>query len=407
MVTINIMSRQRIVNALRAPVIALLAVFVLGLSVTLSTPSGFWCCSAFVVPVEPQHPLRRIHTTANTTPLQSKTTFTMDVQPFRTTMSTMSGGARVVATAAASSRGTSTTTARQMSSLDDWIYQTQTAASSLATLSLTNDPSNLWTSLPLLYAAGLLTSFSPCVWGLLPLTLSYISQAAGERQDHQTAIPTLAFAAGLATVFCSLGVAAVELGGVFGVATAGSAASFLPILSNGICLTMGFKLLDLIDIPLPSYGFLSPNTQKRREGPILIDGTGQILSSSTSSTSTSERGSLFRTFLLGGSSALVASPCATPVLTSILAFVANASNPSLGAFLLLGYTLGYATPLLLVAASGGQALQNLRQGEAGAWYAQLAPWVTPITGGVLLWSGTSGMLTALLGDPSLAGLAIL
>ena len=111
---------------------------------------------------------------------------------------------------------------------------------------------------------------------------------------------------------------------------------------------------------------------------------------------------------MGGSSALVASPCATPVLTSILAFVANASNPALGALLLLGYTLGYATPLLIVASTGGQFLLDLRKGDKGSsWYADLAPWVTPLTGGVLLWSGTNGMMTTILGDPSIAGLTIL
>jgi len=57
-----------------------------------------------------------------------------------------------------------TTERRMTAGLDDLIYQTQNAASSLANLSLGDDPSNLLTSLPLLYAAGLLTSVSPCVW---------------------------------------------------------------------------------------------------------------------------------------------------------------------------------------------------------------------------------------------------
>ena len=300
--------------------------------------------------------------------------------------------------------------------MEDFLYQAQNAASNLASLSLnSNDPGNLLASLPLLYAAGLLTSVSPCVWGLLPLTLSYISQAAGERDDGKTGWPTLAFAAGLATVFCSLGVAAVELGGVFGAAGGGASGTLLPLLSNGICLAMGFKLLDLVDLPLPSFEFLksvsgsgtmlSGRTKVSNE-PILIDGTGQILT--TPESKSKNNNNLVRTFLLGGSSALVASPCATPVLTSILAFVANASNPALGALLLLGYTLGYATPLLIVASTGGQFLLDLRKGDKGSsWYADLAPWVTPLTGGVLLWSGTNGMMTTILGDPSLAGLTIL
>ena len=64
--------------------------------------------------------------------------------------------------------------------------------------------------------------------------------------------------------------------------------------------------------------------RRLKEEPILIDGKGNILKSRDRRDS---RGSLFRTFLLGGSSALVASPCATPVLTSILAYVAGNSDP--------------------------------------------------------------------------------
>jgi hypothetical protein len=127
--------------------------------------------------------------------------------------------------------------------------------------------------------------------------------------------------------------------------------------------------------------------------------------------------SLFRTFLLGGSSALVASPCATPVLTSILAFVATSQDPILGATLLFTYTIGYSTLLLVVAASGGQALVNLQNNGSvvdnidgnsrrqSSWMTRLGQWVNPLTATVLIWYGTNGFLEALLGDPSLAGLA--
>lgn len=287
---------------------------------------------------------------------------------------------------------------------EEVLYNAQAAASDLASLSL-EDPSNLVASMPIMYGAGLLTSFSPCVWGLLPLTMSYISQAAGEREDQQAALPTLAFAAGLAAVFCTLGVAVATLGGVFG-GTAGNSV-ILPLLSNAICWAMGLQLLGLVELPLPNFSLSDGKavSASNPDEPILLDGTGQILSSEEEK---QNEASLFRTFLLGGSSALVASPCATPVLTSILAYVAGAQNAAIGALLLLGYTLGYSTPLLLVASTGGQALVKLREmgsSDKTSVYAQIAPWVTPLTGGVLLWYGTNGLLVALFGDPSLAGLA--
>jgi cytochrome c-type biogenesis protein len=294
-----------------------------------------------------------------------------------------------------------------MGTWEDVMFNAQSTASSMASMSL-DDPTNLMSSIPVMYCAGLLTAFSPCVWGLLPLTISYISTAAGERKDKGTALPTVCFAAGLASVFCSLGLIAASVGGaVYG--NSGNTSIVLPILSNAICCLMGFQLLELIELPLPS---LQPPTSRGGakkngdEGLILIDGSGKIISSQTSSKG-SENGSLFRTFLLGGTSALVASPCATPVLTSILAFVASSPSPLLGGFLLLFYTLGYSTPLLVTAATGGQALVRLKEiggKDEASISARIAPWVSPFTAGVLLWYGTSGLLTTIIGDPSLAGL---
>merc|ERR1711974_11315 len=118
--------------------------------------------------------------------------------------------------------------------------------------------------------------------------------------------------------------------------------------------------MGLVNIPIsiPALQSTSKTITQKDGEPILINRSGRILPSvkKVSSKTDGEQGSLFRTFLLGGSSALVASPCATPVLTSILAFVASSSNPFLGGFLLLFYTLGYSTPLLVTAATGGKAL---------------------------------------------------
>ena len=182
-----------------------------------------------------------------------------------------------------------------MANWDDVVINAQSAASSLASTSL-EDPSNLLSSIPVIYGAGLLTSVSPCVWGLLPLTMSYISTAAGEREDKDIALPTLAFALGLATVFCSLGLAAATVGGVV-YGNSGSTNILLPLVSNAICCLMGFQLLDLVTIPLLSLQTQGGKLKKQsNDQPILIDGSGKIMSTDDDK----KEGSLFRTFLLGG-----------------------------------------------------------------------------------------------------------
>ena len=280
-------------------------------------------------------------------------------------------------------------------------------------------------SLAVLYAAGLWTSLSPCSLGLLPITVSYISSAARERVDGNTSLPALAFAAGLASVFTALGVSASALGGVFGGTGAGGggettvASLLLAAVSSLVSVSMGLQLLDLISIPLPSLDdrFRPKNLAGSNKGSLFDENGGLVMDSSQERSSDEDQGqeggdeigSLFRTFLLGGTSALVASPCATPVLASLLAYLASASSDSAslakGASWMLVYTLGYSTPLLAVGATGGQALVNLQSAKREGLGAALGQWVTPLTGGVLIAFGMNGFLVALLGDPSLAGLA--
>lgn len=312
------------------------------------------------------------------------------------------------------------------SGLEDMIFNTQNAASNLANTVINGDTSTL-KSLPLLYTAGLLTSFSPCSLGLLPITVSYITTAANERRDKNTMLPTAAFALGLALVFTALGVSASILGGVFG----GGGGDTLPSLvlaafSSLVSVFMGLQLLELIEIPLPSLdlGLRSAVLEKGKQSDSLFDANGGLILENLSSSQVHDNDSddfvetesadgfavLLRTFLLGGTSALVASPCASPVLASLLAYLALASKSTSGnelvngAVWMLSYTFGYSTPLLLVGATGGQALVNLQTMKSGDGM-DLRSWITPITGGVLIIFGFNGFLVALLGDPSLAGLA--
>jgi cytochrome c-type biogenesis protein len=354
------------------------------------------------------------------------------------------------------------------SGIEDFVFTAQNAASTLANKVINSNSNESTTttniqslqSLLLLYTAGLWTSFSPCSLGLLPITVSYITTAANERRDKNTILPTISFAIGLALVFTALGVSASALGGVFGSSNSGSSGGgeggelrslLVAAASSLVGVVMGLQLLELINVPLPSLDFRlrnaalngvrgeeEENGRKRKsgDGGSLFDKNGGLvldnLQSSREETvngeeavpeetddgsdnNNDERASLLRIFLLGGTSALVASPCATPVLASLLAYLASASSSmaassgdvSKGAAWMLSYTLGYCTPLLIVGATGGQALVNLQKNSVdgqgvGSWLGQ---WVTPLTGGVLIVFGMNGFLVALLGDPSLAGLA--
>lgn len=85
----------------------------------------------------------------------------------------------------------------------------------------------------------------------------------------------------------------------------------------------GLSLLDLVSISFPSFDLL----QARGKG----DEVAWPLQS----------------FLVGASSALIASPCSSPVLASLLTLVATL-NPFWAASYLFSFSLGYATPVVAV-----------------------------------------------------------
>lgn len=245
------------------------------------------------------------------------------------------------------------------------IYEAQLSADALVTQNLA---ALTPTSVLVLYGAGLLTSLTPCCLSMLPLTFAYIGgleEEGGEQSGKSRAsfLPALAFSTGLAVAFALLGVSAATFGSLFGSAGDGP----LLVLRAAVSLFaigLGLNLLKLLPFALPSV--------------TALDARGLALPLSG------------RAFLFGASSALVASPCASPVLASILSFVATLGDPVLGAALLVCFTLGYTTPVLLTGVAASAARDLTAELEGGL------EWVAPASGAMLLAYGTySGLTTAL------------
>lgn len=213
-----------------------------------------------------------------------------------------------------------------------------------------------------LYGAGLLTSLTPCCLSMLPLTFAYIGGIADDDRGSSAWLPAIAFSCGLAVAFAVLGTAAATFGSVFGVVGDG-ALSLLRAAVSLLAVGLGLNLLQLLPITLPSASVIDTRTLSLPP--------------------------YARAFLFGGSSALVASPCASPVLASILGYVATLGDPLLGGALLLCFTLGYTTPVLLTGVAAG-TMRELFDGVGDGF-----KWVSPASGAVLLAYGTyTGLVTA-------------
>lgn len=144
------------------------------------------------------------------------------------------------------------------------------------------------------------------------------------------------------------------LGGAYGQIGDG-----LPIAVSLVAVAMGLNLLELLPLRLPSL-----DVDVRSLG---LPPAGQA-------------------YLAGLTFALAASPCSTPILATLLAYVSTTRDPVTGAALLFAYTLGYVSPLLAAALFTGalQRLLSVRQWSA---------WVTPASGVLLLAGGTYGLLS--------------
>ncbi|MCL1474011.1 cytochrome c biogenesis protein CcdA [Argonema antarcticum] len=235
--------------------------------------------------------------------------------------------------------------------LQTYLYQLGQFADTLVKTQLTQLS---WLSVGIIFAAGLLTSLTPCMLSMLPITIGYIGGYEAKSR-LQAAAQSTWFSLGLATTLAGLGIAAGLLGQVYGQIGIG-----LPIVVSIIAILMGLNLLEALPLQFPSF----TNTEF-----ISKDLPAGV-----------------RSYLLGLTFGLVASPCSTPVLATLLAWVAGTKDFILGAVLLLSYTLGYVAPLI-VAGTFTASIKKLL--ELRRW----SGWINPVSGALLVGFGVFSLLS--------------
>ena len=168
------------------------------------------------------------------------------------------------------------------------------------------------------FIGGLISAASPCVLAAIPLIIGYVG-GYSEGNKKKAALYSLVFILGLSITFTLLGAAA---------SIAGQFLSFmgrwLYLALALVAILMGLQLMGIISIPLPF--------QKTR---------------------TVETKGLSGSFLLGLLTGTVSSPCATPVLAVILAYVSTQGDMLYGASFLFVYALGHCALIFVAGLSIG------------------------------------------------------
>lgn len=190
------------------------------------------------------------------------------------------------------------------------------------------------------YLGGLVVSFTPCTYPLIPVTVGFIG-AHGSSSKLRGFFLSLFYVAGIAVTYSVLGAAAALSGRIFGQMQTTPWTYF--IMAN-LCLVMGLSMLEVFHIALPvPKKFIQLNGQNDKKG--FLD-----------------------SFLIGAVSGVVISPCTAPVLAVLLGYVAVKTNFLLGMSLLFVFAFGMGT-LLIIAGTFAGVIAALPR--SGAWMTKI------------------------------------
>ena len=184
----------------------------------------------------------------------------------------------------------------------------------------------------LLFGWGLALNLTPCVYPVIPLTVSFFGgQAHG--QSRRTFLLAGAYVLGMATTYSSLGVAAALSGRLFGAALQ---SPWVLVVVALVLVALALSMFGLYDIRMPTALMQKAGARRGVAGAYAMG-------------------------LLVG---VVAAPCVGPVVLGLLAFVAATQDALLGFLFFFVLSLGLGLPFLFLAAFSGRIATLPR---AGAW----------------------------------------
>ncbi|NDC37271.1 MAG: hypothetical protein EBZ48_04380, partial [Proteobacteria bacterium] len=168
------------------------------------------------------------------------------------------------------------------------------------------------------YLAGLLTVFTPCIYPILPVTLSLFGVTA-ELPRRKAFTLACCYTAGICCTYTAIGLISAKAKILFGAALgsiwlAGALAAFFTALA----------LYAIEVVKFPAVGKLQNSFSK-------IGGSGYT-----------------GAFLMGAASGFVAAPCAGPILVGILALATQSDSTLWSALLLFTYAIGFGTLFILL-----------------------------------------------------------
>lgn len=230
------------------------------------------------------------------------------------------------------------------------------------------------------FLQGLVSFFSPCVFPLIPIYISYLSGGTAKKSEDgkvvyrrsKVIIHTLFFIAGVSFAFFALGFGFSALGGFFK-----SNQLLLARIGGAIVFLFGLYQLGV----LGSSDMLG----RERRLPLKLD---QLAMSPLTA------------LLMGFTFSFAWTPCVGPVLASVLLMTASASTTTMG-FVLIGvYTLGFVLPFLAVGLFTTTLLELFRKHKGVVKYTVKIGGILMMIMGIMMFTGKMNSVTGYLSELS-------
>ena len=199
-------------------------------------------------------------------------------------------------------------------------------------------------ALAVMFGAGGLTSLTPCVYPMIPITSAVIAGTAKEDQPESRTIGlTLTYAVGLAMLYATLGAIAGLSGQIFGTV---SASPWAKLAIGNLLVIFALAMFDVIPVPVPRK---------------LLERAAQT-----------EGGSYGAVFVMGAMSGVVAAPCGAPAFAVVLTWVAATGAGLMGFVYLFVFSLGMTSLLVAVGLFSGTLAILPNSGVWRVWVKRVA-----------------------------------
>lgn len=173
------------------------------------------------------------------------------------------------------------------------------------------------------FAAGVLTSATPCVYPMIPITISVIG-ANSETSKLKNFFLAIVYVSGMALIYSILGVISASTGMFFGYI---STNPWIFLAIGNLCILFAIWMMGWINMPNWSVNIKIQN----------------------------QKGKYLLVFVSGIASGLIAAPCTAPVLAVILSFVATTGDAVYGGLILFIFAFGMGTLLIVIGTFSGIA----------------------------------------------------